>query len=69
MSKMIIYSTYKIVIRSKYINQREIRLHKRFYTFDFIFYNNTIFHSSNRTPILLILPMNIPYATDKKTVV
>lgn len=31
---------YKIVICSKYTNQHEIRLHKRFLVFDFIYYNN-----------------------------
>jgi hypothetical protein len=33
--------------------------------FDFIYYNNTIFHSSNHTLILLILPMNTTHTTIK----
>jgi hypothetical protein len=34
--------------------------------FDIICYNNTIFHSSNHTLILLILPMNTTCTTAKK---
>jgi hypothetical protein len=70
MGKMVICSKYKILICSKYINQCEIRLHKRFYMFDCVYYNNTIFHfhSSNHT-LSPVLPMNTTYTTAKTTVV
>jgi hypothetical protein len=40
------YGTIFLCVKSnllEYINQREIRLHKRFHMFDFIYYNITIF--------------------------
>jgi hypothetical protein len=58
-----------MVIWSKYINQGEIMLHKKFHMFDFIYYNNIYFHSSNLTPILPILLMNTTHTTAKKLVV
>jgi hypothetical protein len=67
MGEMVIYSKYKRVLCSKYINQREIMLNKNFHMFDFIYYNNIIFHSSNHTLILLILYMNTTHTTTKKT--
>jgi hypothetical protein len=30
----------------------EIMLHKRFHMFDFIYYNNSVFHSTIRTPYI-----------------
>jgi hypothetical protein len=48
----------KMVIYSKYINQCEMRLLQKNHMFDFIYYNNTIFHSFNHTSILPILSMN-----------
>jgi predicted small integral membrane protein len=65
MGKMLICLKYKIF--SKYINHCEIRLHKKFHIFDFIYYNNIIFHSSNYARILHILLMNTIHTTTKKT--
>jgi hypothetical protein len=42
----------------------EIRLHKRFHMFDFIYYNNIIFHGSNLIPLYclcIILPLKNLY--------
>jgi hypothetical protein len=54
---MVIYSKYKIVICSKYLNQHEMRLHKTFHMFDFIYYNNIIYHS----PIMHLYYLYYPY--------
>jgi hypothetical protein len=64
MDTMAICSKYKMIICSKFINQREIRLHKRFHMFQFIYYNNIIFCSFNHT---LVLPLNTTHTTAKKT--
>jgi hypothetical protein len=55
MGKMIICSKYKMVIYSKYINPREIRLHKRF-NICLISYITTILFS-----LVLIIPLYCPY--------
>jgi hypothetical protein len=57
-----------MIVYSKYINQCEMRLHKRFHMFDFIYYDNTMFHSPNHTHILHILALFVQLISHQPTV-